>query len=412
MSDGPFGGRAALWLGLAAALSLAVSGALAVFGDEFGPPTSAGADGFSRSALGHAAFLELLRARGVAVTTSRHHTEERAGEAVVLFLEPEVGAAEDDQARAVLAQARERAWRLLVVLPKRRALAPEQTHPGWLAAVALRPISDAAEVLEALHVEGEVLRPVLSSAWSGELPAPSLDEPQLVRSKELQPLVGTAEGMLAGEWTSEEGEHLVVLADPDVIETHGLGRGRNADLAAALVERLGAAERTALVDETLHGFVLQPSIARELFRPPLLLATVQALLALLLLAWTALVAFGKPHPPAPVLGSGNAVLVEHTAGLLGAAGHLGHAAVAYWRATREEIVRRLRTGTAPQAADAWLDHLAAARGQSRALRDLDTRVAALEGRGAGAEEDVVRIAQEIHRFREDLTHGSDRHTRR
>jgi len=43
--------------------------------------------------------------------------------------------------------------------------------------------------------------------------------------------VGTAEGMLAGEWTGEEGEHLVVLADPDVIATHGLGRGRNADLS-------------------------------------------------------------------------------------------------------------------------------------------------------------------------------------
>jgi len=438
---GAFQGRAALWLGLAAAGSLAVSGLLAVFGDEFGPPPSPGADGFSRSALGHAAFLELLRSRGVRVTTSRHRTQDRTGDAVVAFLEPRIRArppkpaeakageqkpaeqkgaeqkdgepkdagdeAPPDPNAAVLQEAAESAERLLVVLPKRLALIPETSKPGWLARTMLGNVEAAQAVLDAAGVEGEVFRPTTSIELRGELPSPTLDGPQLVRDSGLVPLVGTADAMLVGELV-EDGLHLIVLADPDVLATHGLGKGANAELAVAIVERLGAAEHGLVVDETTHGFELTPSLARELFRPPLVLATAQALLTLALLAWISLVRFGRPHPPHAVLGAGAAVLVDHTARLLSTAGHVGHAAGAYWRATRDEIARRLRPpgGVEPFT---WLERTAEARGLGDALRTLHRRAAALAGRGPEAEQETVRLAQDIHTFREELTHGRDPH---
>jgi hypothetical protein len=233
-----------------------------------------------------------------------------------------------------------------------------------------------------------------------------VDRPQLVVSDALAPLVATEEGMLAGEVGDDEWR-TIVLADPDVLATHGLGRGENAALVVRLLERLGPADLPVVVDETLHGLDQQPSLARELLRFPLVLATVSALLAGALLAWAALVRFGRPRPPEPALASGKLFLVESTAGLLRHGGGAAHAAEAYLRAAKDEVVHRTRPPGETAPADAWVARLAAARGADAALRAVEERVARLGRRRKGGEEEAVRAAQEIHRWREELTDGAD-----
>ena len=407
MNEGAFSSRAARRLAAVAGVSLAASGLLAVFGDAFDDLPSFGADSYSRSAIGHHAFVRLLRDLGFPVIASRHRTASKASEGTVLVLaEPQIGALEE-RAEAV-EEMWDQASRMLVVLPKRFG-APRKDRPRWLGAAELLPVAEAERVLEALSVEAEVVRPERSVAdWKGA-PAPTLERPQLLVSEELEPLVSTAEGMLAGELAGD-GWHLVVLADPDVIATHGLGKGANAELAVRLVERLAGEGATILVDETQHGWESSPSLVRELLRWPLVLATLQAALALGLLAWAALVRFGRARRPRPELAPGKGFLVDNTAALLRHGGHLAPAVSAYWRAAKEQVASALRApGERSEAREAWLARVAEARGRGDRLAALERRVAALAGRPR-AHEEAVRIALEVHRFREEMIDGSGGHS--
>jgi uncharacterized protein DUF4350 len=411
VSDGAFSRRGAGLLAAAAAASLAAAGFLGAFGDALYDPPSAGADSFSRSAVGHRAFVELLRGLGQPVVISRHRTADKAGEgAVVALLEPGVGP-EDGTREGLLETIDDAARRMLVVLPKRRAV-PDPTRPRWVADAQLLPELEPQRVLDALSLDAKVVRPQRSiTSWKrkGGLPAPEVEAPQLVTSAEdLAPLVWTDEGVLVGE-RAAEGWTTIVVADPDVLATHGLARGDNAALALALLARLGAPDRPIVVDETLHGFDQQPSIARELLRMPLLPATVAALLAAALLAWAALVRFGRPRPAEPPLAAGKLFLVESTAALLRHGGDVRHAAESYLKAAKDAVAHRLRPPGETAQAEAWLARTAAARGQGEALQALEARVGALASRRA--EEEAVRAAQAIHAWREEMTDGAERDPR-
>jgi len=423
-----FSRRAIVLLAGAAGISLVATFGLGVFGDLLAEPQSFGADSWSRSALGHRAFVELARVRGQVVLVSRHRTADRAREgALTALLEPSVGG-EDGRTRAMLADIRSAATRMLVVLPKRWGF-PDQLRPRWIGFVRYVPIEAANRVLEALSIQGSAIRPPASIGdWKGALPAPDLDDPQLLRSERppfsgdeasadarsvtLKPLLSSREGMLVGE-TNTDGFHLIVVSDPDVLENHGLGRGRNAQLAMAILERFEG-RPVLVVDETLHGYEIQPSITRELLRFPLVLATLQALVTLGLLAWAALVRFGRPLPPASLLRPGKAFLVEHTAELLRVGGHAGEAARAYLRAAREEVLARVPPPGGAETPAAWLARLEAARGKAGMLRRLEQRVARIEDGKRGADIQAIRAAQQISRWREELTDGAagDPRTRR
>jgi hypothetical protein len=407
VSEGAFSPRAARGLAALAGLSLAASGLLAVFGDAFEDLPSFGADSFSRSAVGHHAFVRLLRDLGFPVIASRHRTASKASEGTVLVLaEPLLGAM-DERAEAV-EEMWDQADRMLLVLPKRTG-APSRSRPRWLGSSELLPASEPARVLAALSLEAEVVRPEKVSAWTGDLPAPTVDQPQLLVSTWLEPLVAAAEGMLAAEWRGE-GWHLLVLADPDVIATHGLGKGSNAELAVRLVERIAGEGATLLLDETQHGWESSPSVYRELFRWPLVLATLQAALAFGLLAWTALVRFGRARRPSPALAPGKAFLIDNAAALLRHGGQLAPALGAYWRAAKEQMASALRApGERGEGRDAWLARAAAARGQGERLAALERRLAAAAGRPR-AREEAIRLALDVHRLREEMIHGPAGHS--
>jgi len=416
----PFSRRSAAWLAAIAAASLAVSAFLGAYGELLGDPPTWRADGFSRSAIGHRAFADLARALGFPVLVSRHRTATRAADDVVTaLLEPELGTEQDSPRRAALVDIAGAAGRLLLVLPKRTG-PPDPTHPGWLGQHALLAPDEVLVPLLALgdedawglDLEASLVRlQKAPSSWRGELPAPSLPGPQLLKTDHLTPLLWCDEGILVGELTVDDRVALVV-ADPDLLATFGLGKGDNAVVAIRLLERLGAGEggRPLVVDETLHGLEIQPSITRELLRFPLLLATLQALCAAVLAGWAAMVRFGRPRAAPRPLSPGTAFLVESTAGLLQHGGHTGHALAAYWKDAREEVLRRLHGRGAPAAdPEAALRRLLDARGRGEAtatLEALEARVQGLRAGTLGAEDEAVRTALEIHRWREELTDGA------
>lgn len=402
-----FSRRAAAVLAGVVAISVAATMLLSAFGEELSEPRSAGADAYSRSALGHRAFLELLRRRGRTVLVSRGRTAEKArGGAATAVLEPRLAGFDDDgRSAAHLKAIREAAPRLLLVLPRRDGV-PDPLKPRWVGSVQELPEEVAQKVLDVLSVKAKVVRPAATvGRWTGPLPAPDLAHPQLMRTTALTPLVAAGDGVLVGELRTDEAR-LVIVSDPDLVATHGLGRGRNAELLLAILDRLGG-EPALVVDETLHGHEIEPSLVQELLRFPLVLATLQAAVALALLGWAAAVRFGRPVPPPPPLRAGKEFLVENVAELLRAGGHAGEAARAYLRAAREEVLARIPPPPGgAEAPQAWLLRLEAARGREGTLRGLERQVAAIEDGRRGAAVEAVRAARRIQRWREELTHGA------
>jgi len=414
VSDGPFTKKSAGALVGVAMVSLLAAALLGIFGGVLSEPASFGADVYSRSAIGHRAFAELLKALGFPLVISRNRTAEKMKwDGVLIVAEPRLEH-ESGTHRGFFDAMTRFSSRLLVVLPK-RAGAPDPAHPRWVGATELLPVSEPQQVVDALEIEGKVIRSTRSSPWRGVLPTPSLSDPQLLEDSDLEPLLATEDGVLVGASTSN-GTYLIVLADPDLIASHGLGTGNNSLIAVRMLERLGAggsAEIPVVLDETLHGYSVEPSIFRELFRFPLSLATFQALVAAALLSWAALVRFGRPVRAPAALGPGKAFLVENTADLLLYGRHLNHAVSAYLRAAKETVAHRLRLpGDRADTLERWVARMAAARGKGHALAALNLLAEEQPNEGRGSEQSAVRAAQAIYQFREEITDGADRDSRR
>ena len=310
---------------------------------------------YSRSAIGHAAFVALLRDIGYPVAVNRDRRAARmADDDLLLVLEPDLGHYSVDDLRRLIHDKR----RVLLALPKWRARTG-QAPRGWIGAAELVPTSEAAKVASATIRRPEVNRPESEDAWSIRFlasGAPQLDSPQLLTGTPLTPLAANAEGVLAGEihHFGEVLSRIVLLADPDVIANHGLHRGDNAALAVALVDRLmDGSAGTIHVDETLHGFAISPTLPRLMFVPPFLAATLLALAAVAIAIWRATVRFGSPFgdEAEPVHRSGHATLLQNAGRLLASANHGAHIARRYVAASVEEAARAL--------------HLRQTRGSSR-----------------------------------------------
>jgi len=407
VSDSPFAPRATALLVAAGGVSLAVAVALAVLGGGLEDVPSAGADSFSRSAIGHRATVDALRRLGVPVVVSRHRSAGKAEGALLVLAEPGSAGPWEELLVGML----ERPGTVLVVLPKREGR-PDVRRPLWLAASRLLPPEVPERLLGKLGLAGEVVRPAGVPAWTtGGLPEPDLEAPQLVRSPDLEPVVSSAAGILVGQ-RDLEGARLVVLSDPDLIANHGLGRGDNALLAAALVERLRG-PGAVVWDETLHGFEVAPSVFGELLRFPLVAATLQATLAALALVWAGARRFGRPAGAPPPPAGARDVLVENTAGLLRYGGHVAHAVGACWRNAVEAAAAGLHAppGLGPGATLGFLERASRARGLAGDPRRLEARVQAFEG-APGGEAEALALAREIHRWREELLDGHRSHPRR
>jgi len=250
---------------------------------------------------------------------------------LLLVAEPDQILASDD---ARLRSDVEQAAATLVVLPKRTGHVDRQ-QPDWLERVTLLSPATVAKRFE--HV-GEwagvdsvpaVVRTPAVEGWRGPDGWP---EPQFASSvqllqhhDELEPVLACAQGVLLGRLGD-----LFVLADPDPLANHGLGRGDNAAWVLAMLRHCKR-DGAIVFDETLHGHRLDPSIWHIAGRFPFVLVTGHLLLVLALVASMARGRFGPVTPPAPAIGAGKAFLIDNTAALLARAGSHGPSLRRYGR---------------------------------------------------------------------------------
>jgi hypothetical protein len=411
--EGPFSRRALAWLVGVGASSLGLALALLATGaPESAEVASAGADAYSRSALGHRGFVALARAGGVPVLVSRYDSGRRAGSSGVLVIaEPRLPEADPNRARR-LARMLTEARTALLVLPKWTG-SEDPARPGWIGEASALPAMDVRRVLSAAGVAARLVRETGTGSERCEgLESPvTLPRPQLLAptTERLKPLVSCPGGLLLGI-EEREGLRLFVLSDPDLLANHGLGRGANAQAAGAIVALARAGEKALVLDETLHGHERVPALWRELFTFPLLPAVVQAALAALALLLAGLGRFGAPVEAGLGIAPGKGVLIENTAFLLRSAGHSGHTLGRYFDATVAEVARAVHAppGAGPSEIRELLAAAARRRRVSVDLRTLEEQVERVR-RQEAAEAAVVSTARRVFRLREEMLRGPQDH---
>ena len=361
--------RTVVWLVLTGGAAFCVMLTLMVTGDPAGGNVTTSSV-FSRSAVGHMALAEWLRAQGreVKVNRSRKAVDVAAND-LLLILAPNTADHDVDHLGALVAAASAKGCAVLIALPKWRT-SPSPATRGWISRATMINLKRAAKPLAAVPAlaDAAVVRAADVPGWRNAISAaaPRIAQPQLIDHGELDPLVSSADKMLVG---AVPNTRLAVLSDPDLLANHGLRRGGNAELTLALVDRLVPPGGAIVFDETLHGFAIVPSLWRLLFWPPHLAATLLALAAMALTVWRGAARFGAPLDAraGAAFRGGHGQLIENAGRLLCAGGHGALLTQRYAEMTVAEARRRLHLRQEPVATDAAFATLNAI-GERRGVR--------------------------------------------
>lgn len=407
--------RTTLWViaGLVV-VSLAAMVVLTLAGEDVEQEPSNGADSYSASAIGHRGLVKVLRALDIPVVVSQSESAAKAKGGLLIVAEPVIT---DDDSADRLRKLVAGAERVLVILPKWWTT-PSSSHKEWASWVDLVPGADVVAVLAAighgaaaLHRATEPLASPAEPALEG-LPAPSIaHSPQSLREVDLSDPMIIADddgGLLLGT-TRYGSAEVTILADPDPINNAGLDDGQNARFAVGLIDQLRHGG-PVVFDEVGHGYTLEPSIWKLMFQWPMVLATVQALICILVVVAATAGRFGPPARVPRAIAAGKDFLIRNTAALLRFGGHDGEALFRYLTTTIAAVRAALHAprDLPPAAMTQWLERIRVARGGTVPLPELEREVSAASVDPALAKK-IPEIAMRIHRWRQEMTHGSVHH---
>ena len=403
--------------------ALAFAGAVyfTLFGDS-GRPN--GANSYSLSAIGHKAFVELLREQGISVIVSRNESESKArNDSLLIVAEP---LPEHIELRGLLP----RADRTLVVLPKWHGL-PNPKNREWIGNVAQRPDKIVESVLHSILPAATLNRPSHDVQWKktslsalhvfrpGQLnndifwnrlrtyDVPEIAQPQLIVTDRLTPIIASAEGILVGGMQVGDG-WLYVVSDPDLLSNYGLGRGDNAALIIDALKLFRPDDSPVVIDETMHGFKSIPNLWRTIFELPFVAATILVFAAIIVLLWSATSRFGAPLGSERGDGERESGLIENAVDLLHQTGHGGDIARRYPEVVLRQVALRLHMPRRLAESDrvGWVDRIGAARGVATRYQILKEEI---EGSATGSNygrNRVLKSVQRLYQWKQEMLDGS------
>lgn len=418
--------RSALGLLLASAVALfALSVILHAYdNDPLATESKSNPGTYSTSAIGYAGFYDTLRRLDRPVSRSAGNTLALVGtRGTLVVAEPELEHVSSAEGMKLMG-----APRLLLVLPKWSGT-PDETYPAWISQARPLHLEYAKSTLNLVSGRSDVYRRTWPAPeeWKynrlgftpGAPAAKASSAPviQMIRSRELRPVLGTEEGMLIGEMQS--GNRIIwVLADPDIMANHGLGNGQNAALMVALLDALRSwrnSDRSAPIvfDETVHGFLeAEGTPLKLLFRFPFAVVTFLLCGTAILLVLAGCSRFGAARRVRPELDFGKRQLIDNGARLLDYGGHHAVTLKRYIRMSVREAAQALHAPAKLAEADlpAWLDRIGQARGLKRNCAEI-LRRASLTDLGATDDENVklaglFDCARDIYLWKGELLHGS------
>ena len=391
----------ALALVAVGALSLLFYVVFSAYAPDYAGEGDTRTNAVSRSAVGFAGLARFLELQGIPVLLSRGLAEEEFERTSLVILTPGPDVtAEDIFAVTYLEPA-------LIILPKWLA-APDPLQPGWVRKAGLIQAERMGERLlgsdnsATISQAGGTVPARLRMGFDGTdmTPAP-IESLQSMAGRDWIGYVTDLQGRTLV--ARLEGSETYVLAEPDLMNTHGLKDLATARVAASIIEAIRDGDGPVVFDLTLSGYRRSPNALRLAFEPPLLGATLCALLAALLMGVHAAVRFGAPLEAGRALALGKQALADNSAALIAMAGREHSIAPRYASAIRRRVARIV--GVPPDTRDDVLnDLLDRLRRRNDTAQPLGTLFR--EARNAEDASDALRVARKFHRWRRDMIHDS------
>ncbi len=321
---GPFDSRSILMVIAVGVLAFLATLVLGAYAPDLRSGRNGGAHALSNAATGFSGIVSLARATGRNPIIVR--SEDQLGSEDLVVITPDHGwinignIVEKRGPRATL-----------LVLPKWDT-APDPEQSGWVRVSGLLPALDPARMLYPVTTlgiarergNGTQLKAVPFGAPPElRLPAPAVL--QTMTSNALEPIITDPAGRIVlGKLKDQQ---LYVLADPDLLNNHGMADERRARDALALLDYVNSTGATSILfDVTANGLGRSRSPLKLAFDPPFLAVTLTILAAMLLAGWQALARFGPVRRAERAVAFGKAALVDNCAALIRKAGretHLG-----------------------------------------------------------------------------------------
>jgi hypothetical protein len=370
------------------------------------PQLSNGDDGrshaLSRSGVGYAGVVRLLRSSGRTVVLSRGGARGGGPDALLILTPPE---GRDEKALNAL---RRRRGPILIVLPKWRT-APHATHKGWVREAGLMSPAEALSVLPSDLRRGLTLstaqgarRPRLTADGQRSLGVGGLTRGlRTLSGAPWKPLVVDERGQAV--LLADKDYGVFLLADPDLLNTRGLDDPAKARAALALIEETAVGTDGILFDLTLNGFSRPRSVLRLLLEPPLLGFTLCLFAAVLLIGWQAMVRFAPHGHGERAVAPGKRALADNTAALARLARREHRMAPPYADLIRTAAARAVAAppGLTLDALTALLNRLAARGGDGgETFETLKARAEA-----ARSPADLMAVARALNEWKAEMTRG-------
>jgi hypothetical protein len=308
----PFSPVIVLWVVLIGVVAFIGSLLMGAFGDDFKKGDNGGAHALSRSAVGYAGIIELLRGTGVEVSIDRTGFTDN-GRQSLLVVAPQPFAS--PQALEEVAHEGPR----LIVLGK-WAPRPHQTRTGWVRGRNTVPEQFVVEVLEEIGKgtkldQDRANRPRRLLWGNGDTFATTgkIDRLRtLTLAKDWRPIV-VAEG---GGVVLAESEGSFILSDPDLINTQGISDKATARAGLKLLAVARGQGKGVVFDVSLNGLQNRRNMLEIMFQPPFLGVTLALAMAALLLGLQAMGRFGPPIEKARAIALGKRGLADNSAALI------------------------------------------------------------------------------------------------
>jgi hypothetical protein len=410
VTDRPFSAKTVAILVAAALILLAMSVMFSARGRRVSDPSIESGPGvYSKSALGYAAFGDLLRRAGIPVKTDVSGSYSPSSANPLVIAEPSA----PERLSAAAGSMSLAAEKLLLVLPKWN-WTPDGERRAWISEAELYDAAFPEAVLDA--VDSRVIRTAWPDVWATNAfgSDPSGDGyVQLIRrgGETIRPLIACEEGILLGEIFRGE-KTTWVLSDPDIMSNHGIVKGENASLALEIVnafrEKSGAGG-AVVFDETIRGFSAGTDGALGfLLKFPFAAVTILTLCAAAIAAWAGVARFGTPASRRQEAKFGREDLIDKSARLLDYGGHHAEVINRYINMTIRSAARALR---APEGMDGpalaeWLDKIERVRGTRNTRSAILSSVPAARSKDKRVLKKLFASAEAIYKWKGEMLIGS------
>ena len=397
-----FSPRVVLWMVLVGVVSFCAFMTLSAYAPDLRAGSDGGAHALSKSAVGFAGAAQLLRDEGAQVQISRAPPVGSTKTGLGLLVLTPTPATAPKEIEALHFQGG-----VLLVLPKWN-VAPKPLQTDWVDKVGLIDAGELSPILKGLSATSVIerrrgaSRPVLNAApgqsmFSGDGKLGPVESLQTLSGKDWQPILIDEQGksVLALSKTKA----VFVLADPDLLNTHGLA---DAQTARTVSEVIGVmrSRGPVIFDVTLNGFKRGRSLLRLALEPPLLGVTLCLLTAAALMGLHAAGRFGPPARPERALALGQRALADNSAALVRMAKREHRMAEGYAVLARETAARSVSAprDLDPGQLDAVLDRLGAARGAHVAFSELMARA-----QGVKTNAELMAVARQLFQWKTEMT---------